>query len=112
MIRRIVTSIIFAIIEFISLVAWSSIDGHLCAVYAKLCTPRPGICAGIDICPATAHMVFGLILFVLGPPLLFGVLGYTLSKRNLRFPVQAKYLLGAIVVHWMLTFLGTRVIAL
>jgi hypothetical protein len=112
MIRRLTFTAVFALLGFASLIVWSSIDTYLCSLYANLCRPRPGICAGIDACAADAHMVIGLALLILGPPIAFGTLGFWLSRRLPNALALVSALLLAFVLHWAITFVATRVIIL
>lgn len=112
MIRRFFTTACFSLLGFASVLAWGAIDVRLCKTYPSYCRPKPGVCGGIDVCSSDAHMVVGLALVVLGPPFLFAILGYQLSRRNVC--VRHLFLCGfaAVVIDWSLTFIGTRVVSL
>lgn len=102
----------FAGVGVASVVACSVIDAYLCDVFLRLCTPRPGACVGIDVCPADVRMLFGLILLIPVPPVLFGVLGFVLSTRVERTGLLAVALVATILTHWAVTFAATRIVAL
>jgi hypothetical protein len=108
--RRCFTAACFSLVGFASIFAWASIDAKLCETYANFCKPKPGFCGGIDVCSADVHVIAGLALILVAPPVLFGILGYLLAGRNARqlFSWGAV----AIVVHWTLTLVGTRVLPL
>lgn len=111
MIRRVAWSLGFGMIGCVSLVIWASIDAHLCSVFAKLCTPRVGECGGgLDACSVTAHTVVDLLIYLLLPPVLFGVLGYVISKGRPKMTALARYVLVAVSLHWFLAFLGIRLL--
>jgi hypothetical protein len=101
--RRCFTAACFSLVGFASIFAWASID-------AKLCKPRPGFCGGIDVCSADVHVIAGLALILVAPPVLFGMLGYLLAGRNARQLFSWGSV--AVVVHWTLTLVGTRVLPL
>ncbi|RKP47013.1 hypothetical protein D7S89_15750 [Trinickia fusca] len=107
--RRVAWSLGFGVIGCVSLIAWAAIDTHLCGVFAKLCTPRTGECGGgLDACPATAHTVADLVIYLLLPPIVFCVLGYAISKGRPKASTVARYILIAVSLHWFLAFLGVR----
>ncbi|MGO4813092.1 hypothetical protein AB4156_26475 [Cupriavidus sp. 2MCAB6] len=110
--RRFVVTAAFAGVGVASVVACSVIDAYLCDVFLRLCTPRPGACVGIDVCPADVRMLFGLILLIPVPPVLFGVLGFVLSTRVERTGLLAVALVATILTHWAVTFAATRIVAL
>lgn len=102
----------FAGVGLASVVGSSVIDAYLCDAFLRLCTPRPGTCVGIDVCPADARMLFGLILLIPVPPVLFGVLGFMLSTRVERTGLLVVALVAAILTHWVVAFAATRIVAL
>lgn len=109
MIRRVAWSLGFGMIGCASLIIWASIDAHLCHVFAKLCTPRIGECGGgLDTCSVTAHTVADLVVYLLLPPVLFGIVGYAISKDRRRLTTVARYVVVAVSLHWFLAFLGMR----
>lgn len=110
MIKRVTLTISFAILGFFSFVAWAAIDSYICSVYPKLCTPRPGACTEIDHCPMSLHMVVGLVLFVFGPPIVFGVVGFALSKKERAVSRWIAAAMIAVLAHWLLTFVGVRLL--
>ncbi|AUT67240.1 hypothetical protein SAMN05192544_1001529 [Paraburkholderia hospita] len=100
----------FAFIGLLSVFAWSSIDTRLCDAYARLCIPRAGECGGgLDTCPITTQVFAEFALYLLAPPVLFAGLGYLLCARRSNFPLVAKCIAIAIVVHWLSTFVAMRV---
>jgi hypothetical protein len=111
MIRRFVTTAIFFLFGLFSIVVWSRVDLRLCAIYPNMCKPKPGTCGGIDVCSTDAHMLIGLALLLMAPPVLFGILGLVLSKRRAGARLMLSCLLAAVAAHWVLTFFGTRVVA-
>ncbi|MEQ5839900.1 hypothetical protein N0A02_10695 [Paraburkholderia acidicola] len=101
----------FGIVGCFSLIIWTSIDAHLCQAFAKLCAPRTGECGGgLDTCSVTAHAVVDLVVYLFLPPVLFGVLGYLVSKGRPGFARVARYVLAAVSLHWFLAFLGIRLL--
>jgi len=111
MIRRITWSLGFAVIGCISLIIWASIDTHLCGVFAKLCAPRTGECGGgLDACSVTGHTVADLFAYLLLPPVVFGIIGYFISKGRPNALTVARYVLGAVCLHWIVAFLGMRLL--
>ncbi|MGY2485720.1 hypothetical protein [Cupriavidus sp. CP313] len=110
--RRIAITAAFVGIGLASVLAWSLIDAYLCDKFPGLCVPRPGTCVGIDICPADARMLRGLILLIPVPPVLFGVLGFLLCARVDKVTLLATALAGAVFAHWAVVFTVTRIIAL
>lgn len=111
MIRRVIWSLGFGLIGCISIIIWASIDSHLCGVFAKLCTPRTGECGGgLDTCAVTAHTVVDLFVYLLLPPVAFGILGYTISKGRPKLSTVTGYVLAATGLHWIVAFFGMRFI--
>jgi hypothetical protein len=110
--RRFFTTACFGLLGFASVLAWGAIDVRLCKAYPSYCRPKPGVCGGIDVCSSDAHMIVGLALVVLGPPFLFAILGYQLSRRNMS--ARQLFLWGfvAVVIDWSLTVVSTRVVSL
>ncbi|RKE34463.1 hypothetical protein B0G76_0467 [Paraburkholderia sp. BL23I1N1] len=102
----------FGLLGFVSVLAWGAIDVRLCKAYPSYCRAKPGVCAGIDVYTSDAHMIVGLALVVLGPPFLFAILGYQLSRRNVS--ARQLFLCGflAVFIDWSLTLVGTRVVSL
>ena len=109
---RFFTAACFSVVGIASLFAWASIDAKLCKMYPNFCKPKPGFCGGIDVCSADVHVMVGLALILIGPPVLFGILGYQLSKRNANTHQLFSWGLVAVAVHWTLTLVGTRVLPL
>lgn len=112
MIRRIATTIAFVILGFASVLVWNQTDIRLCQHFPDLCKPSPGSCGGSDSCSANNWMAIPLFLIIFGPSVVFGVVGYTLSKRHAPIEIYVLSLLGLVAIHWLLDFLGTRVISL
>jgi hypothetical protein len=111
MIRRGLTVAGFVIAGLLSVIAWASIDSRICKAFPRLCAPRPDECGGgLDACAVTAHTWLDLTLYLLGPPLGFAMLGYLLAGRRTSPPVMVKCLAFAVVAHWLVTFVGTRVL--
>lgn len=111
--RRVTYAIGFGFIGCLSLITWASIDSRLCTTYPSLCVPRLGECGGgLDACSANASVVIHLLAYLLAPPILFSVLGYAVGGRRSSAVTLAGYLIAAIIMHWALTFVGTRVLAL
>jgi hypothetical protein len=109
--RRFFGTIGFALAGLVSVIAWAAIDSRLCTTFAHLCVPPSGQCGGgVDTCAATAHATVDLIAYLIAPPVLFAVLGcYVFARsRSARFLVST--LIGAVAVHWFVTFMGTRVL--
>jgi len=110
MIKRATLTISFAILGFFSLVAWGAIDSNICSMYPSLCAPRAGACTEIDHCPTSLHMIVGLVLFVFGPPIAFGIVGFVLSKKERAINRWLAAAVIAVLVHWLLTFVGVRLL--
>lgn len=109
---RCFTTACFSVAGIASIFAWASIDAKLCETYSDFCKPKPGFCGGIDVCSADAHVIVGLALILVAPPVLFGILGYQLGKRSASAHQLFSWGLAAVAVHWMLTLVGTRVLPL
>lgn len=110
--RRLFTTACFGLLGFASVLAWGIVDVRLCKAYPSYCRPKPGVCGGIDVCSSDAHMIVGLALLMLGPPFLFAILGYQLSRRNVSAQRLFMCALVAVVIDWALTLVGTRVVPL
>lgn len=109
--RRILGTIGFAIAGLVSVIVWAAIDTRLCAMFARLCTPPPGTCGGgVDACAATTHSTIDLFAYMFGPPVIFAVLGLCLFSRRRSPRLLITYLAAAVAVHWLLTFVGTRIL--
>lgn len=111
MMRRVMWSLGFGLIGCASVIVWASIDNRLCSVFAKLCTPRMGECGGgLDACAVAAHTMADLFVYLLLPPIVFGIFGYTISKRQPKAFAVTRYVLAAICLHWFIAFLGVRLL--
>lgn len=111
MMRRILGTIGFAVAGLVSVVVWAAIDARLCATFARLCTPPPGECGGgVDACAPTIHATIDLFAYLFGPPILFAVLGFYLLARRRPLLAIGGYLACAVAAHWLVTFIGVRVL--
>ncbi|WGS47978.1 hypothetical protein LFL97_39325 (plasmid) [Burkholderia sp. JSH-S8] len=109
--RRILGTIGFAIAGLVSVIAWSAVDTRLCTVIERWCTPPAGTCGGgVDACAATLHAAIDLFGYLFGPPILFAVLGFWLFSRRRPAHIVEVYLVGAVIVQWLLWFLAVRIL--
>jgi hypothetical protein len=101
----------FFIAGLLSVDTWASIDVRLCEVFPERCVPRAGECSGgLDACAITVHTYIDLALYLVGPPFAFAWLGHFLEARRTGWRAMARWLSEAVLVHWGLTFMGTRVL--
>lgn len=84
------------------------IDERICKLGPATCKVKLGTCTEIDHCPQTLHMIVGLVLLVLGPPVFFGIVGFISSSKMRPAKQWALFLLACVVTHWSLTFSFTR----
>ncbi len=109
--RRLLGTIGFAIAGLVSVITWSAVDSRLCTVIKNWCTPPAGTCGGgVAACAATTHATIDLFVYLFGPPILFGALGFFLFARRQPLQIIAAYLVGAVVVQWVLWFVGVRIL--
>ena len=109
MIRPTTTTAVFAVLGFVSLLAWSMIDARLCDRFSDLCNPPPGFCGGIDVCQSDPGMILGLAIIFAAPPIAFGIVGFILSRRGTTVRAGVASTFFVVIVHWLLMFLGLRV---
>ncbi|TCW77494.1 hypothetical protein C5O80_33675 [Burkholderia sp. SRS-46] len=109
--RRFLGVFTFAIVGFISVVVWATIDARICSNFAPFCAPRPGECGGgIDACGATLHSTISLFAYVFGPPIIFSAFGFILFAHRRRPQIVFGCLTIAVAAHWLLTFLCVRIL--
>ncbi len=109
--RRLAGTIGFAITGLLSVIVWAAIDSRLCGVFGRLCAPPMGECGGgLDACAQTTHSTIDLFAYLFAPTLLFAVLGFCLFARRPSARAVLTYLACAIVLQWILTFVGTRIL--
>lgn len=51
-----------------------------------------------------------LFAYLFGPPILFAALGFYLFSRRRPVHIVAAYLIGAVIVQWLLWFLAARIL--
>ncbi|HIH2749049.1 MULTISPECIES: hypothetical protein [Burkholderia] len=56
------------------------------------------------------HSTVDLFAYLFGPPILFAVLGANLFSRRRPPHVIVAYLACAVAAHWLVTFVGVRVL--
>jgi len=101
----------FLVAGLASVIVWATIDSRICSAFSWLCAPRPGECGGgLDVCAVTAHTWLDFALYLISPLLAFAILGYLLAGRKSRLLITVKCLAIAVVVHWLFTFAGTRLL--
>jgi len=109
--RRLLGTIGFAIAGLVSVLAWSAVDTRLCTVIEHWCTPPAGTCGGgVDACGTTIESTIELFAYLFGPSILFAVLGFYLFSRRRPVHIVAAYLVGAVIVQWLLWFFTTRIL--
>ncbi|WP_244099682.1 hypothetical protein [Burkholderia ambifaria] len=75
------------------------------------CTPLAGACGGgVDACAATAGSTIELFAYLFGPPIRVAALGFYLFSRRRPVHIVAAYLIGAVIVQWLLWFLAARIL--
>ncbi|WP_244098002.1 hypothetical protein [Burkholderia ambifaria] len=109
--RRLLGTIGFAIAGLVSVIAWSAVDTRLCTIIEHWCTPPAGACGGgVDTCAVTAGSTIELFAYLFGPPILFAALGFYVFSRRRPVHIVAAYLIGAVIVQWLLWFLAARIL--
>lgn len=108
---RLLRTIGFSIAGLFSVVTWAAVDTRLCTMIEHWCTPPAGTCGGgVDACRATAGSTIELFVYLFGPPILFAVLGFFLFSRRRPAHIVVAYLVGAMIVQWVLWFLAVRIL--
>ncbi len=109
--RRLLGTIGFAIAGLVSVIAWSAVDSRLCTDIKNWCTPPAGTCGGgVDACAATTHATVDLFVYLFGPPILFAALGFFLFARRRPAHIVGAYVVGAVILQWVLWFVGVRLL--
>lgn len=86
MIRQIGLFITFFLLGLASLWICGAVDLELCHLFPKYCQPGPGVCAEMNKCNNSTLFEFGVLLFYLGPSIIFATVASAFS-RHPRSPV-------------------------